>query len=120
MANAKHIFKKIGRIILYIFLGIFTLVLLLFIFINLPVGKRVVRNQVTSYLQKKLKTKVEIGSVDYSLPKWLKIENVYIEDQHKDTLIYGEELSVDLDMLKLIRGNTDIQKVLFKNISINV
>jgi len=120
MANATKILKKTGRIFLYIFLGILALVLLLFIFINLPVGKRVVKNQVTSYLQKKLKTKVEIGAVDYSLPKWLKIENVYIEDQQKDTLIFGEELSVDLNMLKLIRGNTDIKKVSFKNISIHV
>ncbi len=120
MANTKQIFKKIGRIFLYVFLGLLTLVLLLFIFINLPVGKRVVRNQVQSYLSKKLKTKVEIGSVDYSLPKWLKIENVYIEDQQKDTLIFGGELSVDLNMLKLIQGNTDIKKVALKNILLNV
>ncbi|MEO7047447.1 MAG: hypothetical protein ABI091_19240 [Ferruginibacter sp.] len=120
MASKKTVLKKIGRIALYILLGIFALVLLLIIFINLPVGKRVVRNQVESYLQNKLHTKVSIGSVDYSLPEWLEIKNVYIEDQHKDSLLFGEQLRVDLNMFKLIQGNTDIEKVVLKNIFINI
>ncbi len=35
-------------------------------------------------------------------------------------MMFGEELSVDLDMMKLLRGNTDINKVFFKNMMINV
>ncbi|MEO6405610.1 MAG: translocation/assembly module TamB domain-containing protein [Ferruginibacter sp.] len=96
------------------------LVLLAYIFINLPVGKRVVRNKVQSFLQEKLHTKVAIGSVDYSLPQWLKIKGVYIEDQQKDTLAYGEEISADLDMIKLMFGYTDIEKLYFKNILLKV
>jgi hypothetical protein len=120
MANSKQILRKIGRVFLYILLGVFTLILLALIFINIPLGKRVVRNRVQSYLETKLKTKVSIGSVDYSLPKWLEIKNVYIEDQKKDTLIFGQELRVDLSMIKLLQGNTDIQKILFKNILLKV
>ena len=120
MTNKKQLFKKIWHGVLYFLLGFFVLILLLLIFINLPVGKRVVRNQVQSYLQNKLHTKVSIGAVDYSLPQWLKIKNVYIEDQKKDSLIYGEELSVDLNMIKLAIGNTDIQKLVFKNILLNI
>lgn len=120
MATSKQILKKTGRIILYIFLGLLGIILLLVIFINLPVGKRVVRNQVVSYLEGKLHTKVSIGSIDYSLPKWLKIQNVYVEDQHKDTLLFGQELSIDLNMIKLIQGNTDIRKIYLKNILVNV
>ena len=114
MTKNKQLFKKIWHVTLYVLLGIFSLFLLLFIFINLNVGKRVVRNQVQSYLQNKLHTKVTIGAVDYSLPQWLKIKRIYVEDQKKDSLIYGEELSVDLNMFKLIKGNTDIQKLVFK------
>lgn len=120
MASKQKIFKTIKRVMIYLVLGIISLILLLFLFINLPIGKRFVKNKVENYLEDKLKTKIEIGSIDYSLPKWLKIENVYIEDQQKDTLLFGEELRVDLNMIKLIRGNTDIRKVFLKNISINV
>jgi hypothetical protein len=120
MANTKKILKKTGKVFLWILTVILSLVLLAIIFINLPVGKRTVRNQVVKYLNNKLKTKVEIGSVDYSLPKWVELKNVYVEDQKKDTLFYGEQLSVDLDMIKLLQGNTEIHKVLFKNIVGNI
>ena len=79
-----------------------------------------VRDQVQSYLHKKLKTNIVIGSVNYSLPEWLELKNVYVEDQHKDTLLYGEELRIDLHMLKLLRGNTDIEKIILRNIAINI
>ena len=120
MTNAKNILVKTTKIILWIFVSVSILVLVLFGFINTNAGKRTVRNQVEKYLENKLKTNIQIGSVDYSLPKWLKIKNVYIEDQKKDTLLFGEELAVDLDMIKLIQGNTDIKKVFLKNIGINI
>ncbi len=92
----------------------------IFIFINTTSGKKTVRNQVAKYLSKKLQTTISIGSVDYRFPKWLEIKNVYIQDQKKDTLLFGEQLSVDLNMIKLLQGNTDIKKIFLKNISIYV
>ncbi|MEO5984282.1 MAG: AsmA family protein, partial [Ferruginibacter sp.] len=114
------ILNKILRVLLYI-IGIALLLVCAFIFlISVPYGKKLVKNQVQSYLQAKLKTKVEIGAVDYALPKWIEIKNVFIEDQFKDTLLYGEQLNADVDMFKLLRGNTDIKKLVFKNILINI
>src|ERR1700712_4685995 len=98
MTKGRKIFKKIGRIFLWLLVGILSLVILLIIFIHLPVGKRFIRDRAQSYLQDKLKTKISIGSLDYSLPEWIELKNVYVEDQHKDTLLYGEELRVDLHM----------------------
>ncbi|MEJ7625485.1 MAG: translocation/assembly module TamB domain-containing protein [Ferruginibacter sp.] len=114
------ILKKSLRIFLYIIGVVLLLVCAVIFFISVPFGKRVVKNQVQSYLQSKLKTKVEIGAVDYALPKWIEIKNVFIQDQNKDTLLYGEQLNVDVDMFKLIRGNTEIKKIVFKNILINI
>ncbi|MEO5991164.1 MAG: hypothetical protein ABIP68_05970, partial [Ferruginibacter sp.] len=96
------------------------LIILSLIFINTNSGKKFVKKQVVSFLTTKLKTKVSIGSVDYSLPKWVELKNIYIEDQNKDTLLYGEELAVDLEMLKLLNGNTHLRKVSLKNILINI
>ena len=120
MATAKNILYKTTKVFLWIFVAVCLLVLIFFGFINTNAGKRTVRNQVENYLENKLKTNIQIGSIDYTLPKWLKIKNVYIEDQKKDTLLYGEELAVDLDMVKLLQGNTDIKKVYLKNIGINI
>jgi len=116
----KRVLKKTGKVFLYI-LGI-VLVLLIgtVIFINTNYAKRLIRDKVQSYLQTKLNTRIVIGSIDYSLPKWIEINNIYVEDQLKDTLFFGERLSVDLDMIKLIRGITYIRKVELKNIYANI
>ena len=111
----KRIFKKTGRILLYILVCVFVLVCVLYVFINIPAGKRMIKNKVQSYLQDKLKTKVSIGSINYSLPNSIEINNVFVEDQKKDTLLYGEKIFVEVSMLKLIWGNTDVQKVALKN-----
>ncbi len=96
------------------------LVCLLYIYISTPAGKRMIKNKAQSYLQNKLKTKVVIGSLTYSLPSSIEIKNIYLEDEKKDTLFYGESVSVDIKMLQLIWGNTSIQKVALKNIFVNV
>ncbi len=93
---------------------------LLVIFIHMPAGRKITKNQVQKFLKSKLNTEVRIGSIDYSLPKWVEIKNIYVEDQKKDTLLYGEELKVDLKLFKLLRGNTDIQKAYLKNVLINI
>ncbi|MEO6252274.1 MAG: translocation/assembly module TamB domain-containing protein [Ferruginibacter sp.] len=116
----KRIIKKTGKIIVYTLGSVLILLCLFFIFINLPVGRRVVKNKVQSYLQDKLKTKVVIGSVDYSIPKWIIINNVYVEDQKHDTLIFGERISAKVSMFKLIWGNTEVQELALKNILVNV
>lgn len=114
--TTRKILKKSGKIILYIIGSVLVLIIAAFIFINTSAGKRVVKNKVQAFLVKKLKTKVVIASIDYSLPKWLEINGIYVEDLRKDTLIYGEKLAVDLNMLKLIKGEIFIRKVELKNI----
>lgn len=120
MPSAKTIMRKSGKVLVWTLLVLLVIVAGLLIFINTSSGKRIVKNRVQSYLQEKLQTKVAIGSIDYSLPKWLELKNVYIEDQQKDTLLYGEALRVDLNMFKLIRGNTDIQKIFLQNIHAHI
>jgi len=116
----KRIIKKTGKILLYLILSVLVLVCLLAIFINTPTGKRIIKNKLQSYLQDKLKTRVVIGSINYSLPNSIEINNIYVEDQKKDTLLYGERISIEIKMLQLIWGNTDIKKVALKNIFLNV
>ncbi len=86
----------------------------------MPAGKRMVKNKVQSYLQDKLKTKVSIGSVDYSLPKLVELNSVFVEDQRKDSMFFGEKISVKISMFKLIWGNIDVQQLSLKNIYLNV
>lgn len=114
--TTKRFFKKTAKIILYLLGIVLIIVITAFIFINTRSGKNFIKNKVQSYLQEKIKTKVIIGSLDYSLPKWIELNGIYLEDQHKDTLLFGEKIAVDINMLKLIGGDIFIRKASFKNI----
>ena len=112
----KKVIKRTGKILLYILGSVMILLCLSIAFINSRPGKKFVRNKIQSYLSNKIKTKFSIGSIDYSLPNWIEIKNVYLEDQKKDTLIYGERIFVNLNMIKLISGSTYIRELSLKNI----
>ena len=118
--TTKRFFKKTGKITLYLLGMVLVIIIAAFIYINTGSGKRFIKNKLQSFLQQKLKTKIVIGSLDYSLPKWIELNNVYLEDEKKDTLLYGEQVSVDIDMLKLMSANIYIRKVAFKNIFANI
>ncbi len=118
--TVKRIFLKTSRVIAIVFVSLLILIIIFVMFINTQFGRNIVKNKVQSYLIDKLKTKVAISRIDYSLPKWIELKGVYIEDQKHDTLFSGEELRVDINMVKLLSGNTDIQKLFFKNMFINI
>lgn len=102
------------------FLGILLLLIILIVlWLQTSWGKSFVRKEAVSYLHKKLGTEVQIGQIDYHLPKWLELKGVMIKDKQNDTLIYGQSLLVDLDMLKLINSNIVINKVDLQHIFLN-
>src|ERR1700744_2934717 len=82
--------KKFGRIalktILWIIASVIFLVLLVVILIQVPAVQNFAKNKAVNYLQGKLHTKVAIGHIDIGLPKSIVLEDVYFEDQHRDTL----------------------------------
>ncbi len=106
-------------------LAIFVLsVILLFIILVLVIQTGPVQNfarkKVVSYLENKLKTKVEIGKVDVNFPNSLVLENVYIEDQTKDTLLSGGRIKVDIDMVKLLKNEISIGEINLNSMTMKV
>ncbi len=55
----------------------------------------------TEELSRGLGTQASIGSVSYHFPARLRIEDVYIEDQQGDTLLYAKELYAQLKIMPL-------------------
>ncbi|SJN40144.1 translocation/assembly module TamB domain-containing protein [Sphingobacterium sp. JB170] len=76
--------------------------------------------KVTTYLENKLGTPVDIGYVNITFPKKLELNDVYFEDQSKDTLIAGEKLIVDINMLKLINNTVQIDEFTLEGITAKI
>lgn len=107
----KKYFRRGLKIILWILLSVIGLVLLAVIALQFPAVQRYTKDKAVAYLQGKIKTKVSVGSIKIGFPKDVTLENVYFEDQKKDTLLAGKKIAVNLDMYGLLNNKVDISYV---------
>jgi len=116
--------KKFLRIalktVLWIIGSVIVLVLLIAILIQVPAIQNFAKNKAVTFLQNKIHTKVKIGHISLGLPKMIVLDSVYFEDQKKDTLIAGDELRVDISMLKLLHHTVEVNEINLKGITVNV
>lgn len=108
--------KKWVKRILYTLVGIIALLLLVFLLLQTQWAKDLIKEKVESYVANKTNTSFTIGSLDYSLPKWIELNDVFMLDQQDDTLLFGGKIRVDVAMLKIIKGKFDIDKIHLENV----
>jgi hypothetical protein len=72
-------------------------------------------HRAAEYLSARLHTKVQIGSVDIEFVKTLILTDVYIEDQHKDTLLYSKKLKVDIGEFNMKERRIFIKDIVLLN-----
>lgn len=116
--------NRFGRIvlktILWVIGSIIALLLLLIFLIRMPSIQNYVVGKVTNYLENKIGTPVSIGYVNITFPKKIVLEDVYFEDQSKDTLVAGEKLLVDINMFKLLKNTVQVQQLELKGITAKI
>ncbi|MDT3402460.1 hypothetical protein QE417_001532 [Mucilaginibacter terrae] len=115
---------KFGRIalktILWIVASVIFLVLLVVILIQVPAVQQFAKNKAVTFLEGKIGTKVEIGHITIGFPKMLVLKDVYFEDQKRDTLIAGDELKVDISMMKLLQSQVEVNEINLQGITAKV
>ena len=121
----KNIDLKLGmKLFLKVFLWITSiilfLVLLIFILIQVPAVQDFARKKAVSFLENKLKTKVQINKFSIDLPKLVVLEGVYFEDQNHDTLLSGEVVKVDISLFKLFKNQAQINEISLQGITAKV
>jgi hypothetical protein len=114
--------RKIIKYTLRIILGLLLLLCVAlfggYIYLNTQSGRRWLKVRVTSLLSEQLGTRVQIGGIEYHLPKGLILRHVIIEDHHHFTMIGFEEAEVDYvrynthDKL-LVLGNIELKNATF-------
>ncbi|HYK47313.1 MAG TPA: hypothetical protein VEV83_19185, partial [Parafilimonas sp.] len=118
--KAKVIARRVLKVFAWI-IGIFIfLVLLVYILIQVPGVQNYAKGKVVSYIQNKIKTKVEIGKLSLDFPKRLVLEQVYFEDQKKDTLLYGGKLRVDISLFKLLSNEVNVQYLELDSVKMHI
>ena len=104
------------RIALKSVLFIFLFFIVVFVLILTPPVQNFIKKKAVTYLEKKLQTNVAIGRIYVSLPGKVVMEDIYIEDRQKDTLLAAASLKMDINIWKLVfKGEVDITRTELKN-----
>ena len=111
---------RIARIVLKTLLFILLFVVLIFILLLTPPVQRFLTVKVQHYLENKLHTKVLIRRISFGLSGKVGLENVYIEDKTKDTLLAGETIRGHLNFFKLFGNEVRVKDLEFQNITAKI
>ena len=107
----KRIARRISRIILkVIFIFLFLVVIILFL-LQTSFVQNFGRKKIQAYLESKLHTKVIIGELSVDFPKNIELKNIYLEDQHQDTLLAAGNLSLDVNLWGLFSHKVMVNEI---------
>src|SRR5687768_10246310 len=112
--------KKAAKIFLKIVLWLLVAVLLIAVLVQTPPVQNFAKKQVVAFLQKKLNTRIEIGRVRIGFPNSVSIENVYLEDKTKDTLLYGGRIKASINMFRLLKNEVKISDLRLQHMTAKI
>ena len=118
--SSSNALRRMGRIFIKILIGILAFFIVIILLIQAPPVQNFARKKIVAFLENKLKTRVEIGKINIGIPNKILLENIYIEDRQKDTLLSGERISADINMFKLISSNVVISELEVRNVTAKI
>ena len=117
---ASKVIKKILRIFLW-FIGTLLFLFLSFYFaLRSPGFQTWAANRVSGYFSSHWGTTVRVEGVDIEFWKKIILEGVYVEDQHRDTLLYAEKLKLDIGIFDSDSNTVFVNDVILKNATVKL
>ncbi|NVN17990.1 translocation/assembly module TamB [Muricauda sp. HICW] len=115
--NRKRILRLIGKSILVLL----TLFIILVVIIRTPWAQNIIVSKLTDYVSGKTNTKVEVERVFITFSGNIMAEGIYLEDKQGDTLLYSQEIQMDLPIYPLlVKNELSIDDVDSKNLVANI
>lgn len=111
---------RIARIVGKTLLFLLLFIIVVFLLILTPPVQKFLTGKVEGYLQNKLKTRVAIGRIGFGLSGNVSLNNIYIEDKTKDTLLYGGSIKANVAFLKLLSNEVEVKGIELQNITAKV
>lgn len=118
--TAKRIVIKAVKITGWMFLSIMSILLLLIVLVRIPAIQNIIVQKVVTGLREKLGTTVSLKHISISLPKKIVLEDLYLEDQSGDTLLFAGHLSVDTDLFSLFQKKIQLNDISIENWDVNI
>ena len=110
----RRIIKKTCKILTGLLDTMVILLLSLYWLISLPAVQSFAVDKAARFLSGKLQTTVSVGGVNFRLFNRIVLQDVFIADLQKDTLIHAGDLSAGVSIRNLIRN-----RIVFNELSLN-
>ena len=107
--------RKALRFAVYFMFSLLVLAVLAIYALSIPAVQQRLTQKAESFLQEKLETRVEVGSIRLRFPYDISLENFLLEDQQGDTLIRVGSLVVSIGMWKLLDQAIEIKEISLEN-----
>lgn len=114
-SNVSRILKKIFKVYAWIIGALLILLVAVALLIQVPAIQTWLTNKAVSSIEEKIGTKVALGSISISFPKNIVLEDIYLEDQQRDTLLYAGRLEINTDLWGLTRNEIQLNKIALEN-----
>ena len=111
---------RVGRVLIKILIGILVFFIVVVLLIQTPPVQNFARKKLVTFLENKLQTEVAIGKIKIGIPNKVVLQDVYVEDKQKDTLLSGGRISIDINMFKLINSNVEINEVEIEDVTAKI
>jgi translocation and assembly module TamB len=108
------------KVLGWILVVILTLVVILFVALQIPKVQTFAAQQGANYLSNTLNTRVEIEGFTTDFRNSIVLKGVYIEDQQQDTLWYSQRLGVDLNLFGLLRSEINLSSLVLSNATAHI
>ena len=115
-----NILKKSLKYIGIFLASLILLVVILVFSLQIPAVQNFAKGKLVNYLQEKIQTKVSLDRVYIDFPNSLVMENLYLENQKKDTLLFARKMDVGLNIPKLLKNTADITSIDLQGVKANV
>ena len=115
-----NIYQKILKYTAIVIASIVVLLVVLALSLQLPSVQNFAKGKLVNYLEKKIKTKVSLDRVYIGYPNSLVMENLFLQGQKVDTLLFARKLDVGLNIPKLLKNTADITSIDLEGVKANV
>lgn len=111
--------RRILKISAGILFSLFFLIFLVLSVLQSEAGQKKLRTELARILSGELKTRVSVGHISWNIFDGVKIKEVYIEDQHGDTLFFVGDLQARIKLIDSEKHFVFLRKVSLDQVNIN-
>lgn len=118
--NSKRILRIVRKVFFTTLIAFISLLIVISLIFMIPAVQSWAAGKAVIYLSKKLDTKVELSKIDINILRHIKLENLLVEDQQTDTLIFAHDVSIGIRNINPFKPSFRLSDITLTDALINI